>query len=40
MFLDRDKGRSLVIVVEATERDWDAAIAEAMPVIASFEFTR
>jgi hypothetical protein len=41
VLLDRGDGSTLVIAVEAPDKaTWDAFIAEAMPIVQSFEFTR
>jgi hypothetical protein len=41
VLLDRGDGSALVIAVEAPDKaTWDAFIAEAMPIVQSFEFTR
>jgi hypothetical protein len=38
--LDPGDGSTLVVAIEAQEADWNAFIADAMPVVQSFEFTR
>ena len=41
LLLDRGDGQPLVIDVNARDKaTWDAAVADAMPVVESFEFTR
>jgi hypothetical protein len=39
--LDHGDGRSLLIAVEAQDiATWDSVLADAMPIIDSFQFTR
>ena len=38
--LDHGDGRSLLIAVEADMATWDSVLADAMPIINSFQFTR
>ncbi len=40
ILLDRGDGSALVVAVEAPGAEWDAFVADSMPIIDSFEFTR
>lgn len=40
ILLDRGDGQILLIAIEQDKATWDAAIANAMPVVQTFEFTR
>ena len=40
ILLDRGDGSALVVDIEAPGAEWDAFVADSMPIIDSFEFTR
>jgi hypothetical protein len=40
ILLDRGDGSALVVDIEAPAPEWDAFVADSMPIIDSFEFTR